>query len=121
MNVIASRNKLMALSVGVVAVVSVAIVLVVIATIQRFEQSEPIVAWSTVNMLRVVLFIAGLIAIPAGFLLMASRPAEGAALVVGGSLTAGLMWWWLIVPILLAVAVSIFGVERARRLAHTAS
>jgi hypothetical protein len=38
---------------------------------------------------------------------------EGAALFVGGTLIAGLMWYWLTVPFIVAVAVSGYGLAHA--------
>ena len=117
MTTIRSRRSL-ALPIGAIAVaIGVALVLITIDNIQYLEQSERIVPSATLASISGVLLVAALACIPVGFLAMRRRPVEGAALVVGGALTAGLMVYWLIVPVLLAVAISWYGIRRARRFA----
>ena len=113
----ASRNKLFGLGVGVAAILIVALGVITIDNIQYFDGSDHIVASSTLTALSIALVVAGLGAIAIGFFVMGSRPAEGAALAVGGSLTAALMTYWLLITLLLAVAISVYAVRRARRIA----
>jgi hypothetical protein len=117
MDTFASRNKLLGLGVAVAAIVAFAIVLITIGIYQYFDGSDQIIAKSTLNTLGNALLVAGLGAIAIGFVVMGSRPAEGAALAVGGSLTAAIMTIWLFIPLLLAVAISIYAVRRAMRIA----
>jgi hypothetical protein len=42
----------------------------------------------------------------AGFVVMKRAPGAGAAPAVDGSITAGVLTFWLIVPLLLAAAIS---------------
>ncbi len=116
---VTSRNKLFGLgsAVAAILIVAVAIGVFTIASIQPRDGSDNIVAWSTIFILGNSLFVAGLAAIAIGFFVMNSRPAEGAALAVGGSLTAGLLSAWLLVTPVLAVAISIYAIRRARRIA----
>ena len=119
MDTIASRNKLFGLGAAVAAILIVALGVITIDNIQYFDGSDHIVASSTLNTVEVALLVAGLGAIALGFFVMGSRPAEGAALAVGGSLTAAVMTYWLLVPLLLAVAISIYAVRRAMRIADS--
>jgi hypothetical protein len=106
--------------VAVVAVV-VALAGVVVGTIQHVEQRESIVSNSVLESLWVVLVVGGLAGILLGFVLMRRQPGVGAVLVVGGVATASISTYWLIVPLVLAVAVSWYGVRRARRMASEAT
>jgi len=117
MDTVTSRNKLYGLGVVVAAIVAVAIGVMTIDNIQYFDRSDHIIATSTLNTLELALLVAGLGAIALGFFVMGARPAEGATLAVGGSLTAAIMTYWLLIPLLLAVAISVYAVRRARRIA----
>ena len=117
MDTFASRNKLFGLGVAVAAILIVALGVITIDNITYFDGSDHIIASSTLTTMSIALLVAGLGAIALGFFVMGSRPAEGAALAVGGSLTAALMTYWLLVPLLLAVAISIYAVRRAMRIA----
>jgi len=118
MQTVISRNKLIALTASVAAVLLLAIGLITIDNIQYFDGTEDIVPTSTLMTLSMLLVAAGLGAVAAGFVVMRRMPAEGAALAVGGSLTAALMTYWLIVPLLVAAGVSAYAVRRARRFAN---
>ena len=112
-----SRGALV-LPVGAVAIaIAVAIALQVIGEIQYQEQSERLVSSELLSSIHLGLLAAGLASLVAGFAIMRSRPAVGAVLAVGGSWVAGLMVYWLIVPLLIAVAISVYAVRRARRMA----
>ena len=119
MDTVTSRNKLFGLGVAVAAILVVALGVITIDNIQYFDGSDHIIATSTLNTVEIALLVAGLGAIALGFFVMGSRPAEGAALAVGGSLTAALMTYWLLIPVLLAVAISVYAVRRARRIADS--
>ena len=103
-----------------VAAVVVAVVGVVVGNIQYVEQSERIVSNSVLESLSMVLIVGGFAAIVLGFVLMRRQPGVGAVLVVGGAATASISTYWLIVPLVLAVVVSWYGVRRARRMASEA-
>jgi len=103
-----------------VAAVVVAVVGVVVGNIQYVEQSERIVSNSVLESLSMVLIVGGFAAIVLGFVLMRRQPGVGAVLVVGGAATASISTYWLIVPLVLAVVVSWYGVRRARRIASEA-
>jgi hypothetical protein len=102
------------------AAVVVAIAGVVIGNIQYFEQSERIVSNSVLEALWVVLMVGSIAGIVLGFVVMPRQPGVGAVLVVGGAATAGISTSWLIVPLVLAVVVSWYGIRRARRIASEA-
>ena len=104
-----------------VAAVVVAVVGVVVGNIQYVEQSERIVSNSVLESLSMVLIVGGFAAIVLGFVLMRRQPGVGAVLVVGGAATASISTYWLIVPLVLAVVVSWYGVRRARRIAGEAT
>ena len=102
---------------GVTAIVVVAIAVITIDNIQFFAGSDDIIAEPTLMLMSVTLLVTGLGAIAIGFVVMNTRPAEGAALVVGGSLAAALMTYWLIVPLLIGTGLSVYAVRRAMRIA----
>jgi hypothetical protein len=104
-----------------VAAVVVALAGVIIGNIQYVEQSERIVSNSVLESLSMVLIVGGFAAIVLGFVLMRRQPGVGAVLVVGGAATASISTYWLIVPLVLAVVVSWYGVRRARRIAGEAT
>ncbi|HUG29116.1 MAG TPA: hypothetical protein VMQ65_01180 [Candidatus Limnocylindria bacterium] len=109
------------LPVGAVAIaIAVAIASLVIGEIQHQEQSERLVSSELLGSIHIGLLAAGLASLVAGFAIMRSRPAVGAVLAVGGSWVAGLMAYWLIVPLLIAVAISFYAMRRARRIAAEA-
>jgi hypothetical protein len=115
-----SRGALV-LPVGAVAVaMAVGIAVLVIGNIQYYEQSDRLVPSELLGSIQIGLLAAGLVSLVAGFAIMRSRPAVGAVLAVGGSWVAGLMLYWLIVPLLIAVAISFYAVRRARRIAAEA-
>jgi len=103
-----------------VAAVVVALVGVVVDNIQYAEQRESIVSNSVLASLWVVLIVGGIAGLVLGFVLMRRQPGVGAVLVVGGAATASISTYWLIVPLVLAVVVSWYGVRRARRMASEA-
>ena len=116
-----SRGALV-LPVGAVAVAMVVgIAVLVIGNIQYDEQSDRLVPSELLGSIQIGLLAAGLVSLVAGFAIMRSRPAVGAVLAVGGSWVAGLMLYWLIVPLLIAVAISVYAVRRARRIAAEVS
>jgi hypothetical protein len=115
-----ARVLALPVTVAVTAVV-VALAGVVVGNIQHFEQSERIVSSSVLESLGMVLIVGGLAGIVLGFVLMRRQPGVGAVLVVGGAATASISTYWLIVPLILAVVVSWYGVRRARRMASEAT
>lgn len=62
------------------------------------------------------LFSAGLGGTAIGFRMMRTSPGSGAVLAVTGSLTAALAWYWLLIPMTIAIGLSIFAVKRARKI-----
>jgi hypothetical protein len=102
---------------GVLAAVVAAIAVSVIGNIQHFEQSERLVATAMLDVVAMGLAALGLASLVTGFAIMHARPAIGVVLAVGGSAVAGLIFYWLIVPLILAAAISIYAVRRARRIA----
>jgi hypothetical protein len=116
-----SRGALV-LPVGAVAIaIAVAIAVLVIGNIQYDEQSDRLVSSELLGSIHIGLLAAGLASLVTGFVIMRSRPAVGAVLAVGGSWVAGLMVYWLIVPLLIAAAISVYAVRRARRIAAEGS
>lgn len=116
-----SRGALV-LPVGALAIaIAIGIAVQVIGEIQHQEQSERLVPSELLTYFGIGLLVAGLASLVAGFAIMRSRPAVGAVLAVGGSWVAGLMVFWLIVPLLIAAAISVYAVRRARRIAAEGS
>jgi len=104
-----------------VAAVVVALAGVIIGNIQYVEQRDSIVSNSVLESLWVVLMVGSLAGIVLGFVVMRRQPGVGAVLVVGGAATASISTYWLIVPLVVAVVVSWYGVRRARRMASEAT
>ena len=116
-----TRGSLVVPVVGIVVAIAVAVTVLVIDNIQYFEQSQRFVASDTLITITIALFALGIASVVVGFVLMGSRPGLGAALAVGGSAVAGLMVYWLILPLLIAAALSVYAVRRARRIAAAGS
>jgi len=117
----ASRRSLVApLGLAVVAIAA-AVALLAVGEIQYQEQSERFITNATLSTIHLGLFIVGLVATGAGFVLMRARPWPGAVVAAGGSIVAGLLLYWLIVPLVLAALVAAYAIRRARRIADAAS
>jgi hypothetical protein len=116
MNLRADRSVAPIAALVALAIVAAAVAITV-DNIQYMEQSQRLVAEPTLRAISIALFGIGLAGIPVGFLVMRSRPVAGAVLAAGGSVVAALMTYWLIVPLLVAVVISVTAIRRARRIA----
>jgi hypothetical protein len=113
-----SRVRLAGLTAGVVLAVALVLVVVIVNTIQYNEGTQPSGAAASILLfLALAVALTGIATAARGFMVMRSRRAEGVLLVVGGSIVAGLAWYWLILPVIAAVSVSLYGVWRACGLA----
>ena len=101
---------------GAIAITAVvgAVVLMAIDSIQYSRQDDFIVPTSLLTSLWLSLLVFGLAAATTGFVVMRRRPVVGAALAVGGSLSAGIVVFWLILPLLAAIGISVYAINRAR-------
>ena len=102
---------------SVVAITAVvgAVVLMAIDNIQYSRQDNFIAPTSLLTSLEISLLVLGLVAAMTGFVVMRRQPIMGAALAVGGSLSAGIVVFWLILPLLAAIGISVYAINRARR------
>lgn len=116
-----SRGALVLPGGAVAIAIAGAIAVLIIGYIQYEEQSERLISSELLGTIHIGLLAAGLASLVAGFVIMRSRPAVGTVLAVGGSWVAGLMTYWLIVPLLIAAAISVYAVRRARRIAAEGS
>jgi hypothetical protein len=112
-----SRRRLLGLLAGVTLALALVSVLVIANTIEYSEGTQPVGVIAAALLTIITASAAvGIIVAARGFWVMRRRPVVGALLVVAGSSVAGLTWYWLLVPVLMSVAVSVYGVARAVRL-----
>lgn len=89
-----------------------------IEEIQFEEQAGSIIPYALLTPLYYALVAVAAAFIVAGFAGMRRMPKQGSWLVVSGSASLGILWFWMIVPVLLAVVISTYGVIRANRISR---
>jgi hypothetical protein len=74
------------------------------------------VAFSVEQSITALVFLPlGLIAIAAGFRVLASVPSLGMTLIITGSLFIAVLLYWLILPVILAVGIIAYGANKVRK------
>ena len=116
-----SRGAVALTIVGVGTLLAIGIALSAIDFIQAGDPSRVILPKGTLDAMSVNSVLVGTVMIVLGFRRSRSLPVSSAVLVVGGSVIAALPFWWLILPPIVAVALSFVAVRRAFRVVRAGS